>query len=83
MMRRAFASGAGCLLGALAFVGGTVGCTIEPIDISDRQCDEAHPCAAEYTCVDEICERNDELDDAEAEDAADDDANNDDASANG
>jgi hypothetical protein len=39
------------------------GCAIEPIDLADRQCDDEHPCAAEYTCVDNVCERTDALDD--------------------
>jgi hypothetical protein len=41
---------------------GPAGCAIEPIDLADRQCDEDHPCAAEYTCVDNVCERTDALD---------------------
>lgn len=44
-------------------VFGAAGCAIEPIDLADRQCDEEHPCAAEYTCVDNVCERTDALDD--------------------
>ena len=43
---------------------GMVGCAIEPIDLADRQCDDEHPCAAEYTCVDNVCERTDALDGA-------------------
>ncbi len=51
-------------------------CSIEPIDLGDRKCDADHPCAAEYTCVDEICERTDELDDEEEDQSADDAADN-------
>jgi hypothetical protein len=40
------------------------GCAIEPIDLADRQCDDEHPCAAEYTCVDNVCERTDSLEGA-------------------
>ena len=40
-------------------------CAIEPIDLAGRQCDVDHPCAAEYTCVDTVCERTDSLDDGE------------------
>lgn len=39
-----------------ALVGGGVGCFIEPLDLGDKACDEEHPCAADYTCVDNICE---------------------------
>jgi len=51
----------------LAMVMATLGagCAIDPIDIANRQCDVDHPCAAEYTCIDEICERTDSLDDGE------------------
>jgi hypothetical protein len=47
---------------------GPAGCAIEPIDLADRQCDEDHPCAAEYTCVDNVCERTDALDGASTSD---------------
>lgn len=47
----------------VVLVGG--GCAIDPIDIANRQCDADHPCAAEYTCIEEICERTDSLDDGE------------------
>jgi len=54
----------------LLIVGGAA-CSIEPIDLADRECDDDHPCAAEYTCVEGICERTDEIDDAdESEDAS-------------
>lgn len=45
-------------------VFGSAGCAIEPIDLADRQCDREHPCAAEYTCVDNVCERTDSLEGA-------------------
>ena len=45
-------------------LAGVGGCAVDPIDLADRQCDDEHPCAAEYTCVDNVCERTDELDDA-------------------
>ena len=40
---------------------GLGGCAVEPIDLADRQCDAEHLCAAEYTCVDDLCERTDSL----------------------
>lgn len=55
------------LRGCVVVVGaGLSGCAIEPIDLADRQCDADHPCAAEYTCIDNICERIDALDDGSA-----------------
>ena len=53
-----------CALAAFVAVVGLGGCAIEPIDLADRQCDDEHPCAAEYTCVDDVCERTDALEGA-------------------
>jgi hypothetical protein len=44
------------LLLLLAIVAGALGCVIDPLDLKDKACDEAHPCAADYTCIDGICE---------------------------
>lgn len=51
------------VVAALGLLAGLGACAVEPIDLADRQCDAEHPCAAEYTCVDELCERTDALDD--------------------
>lgn len=45
----------GLLLGAVVAAAG-FGCLIDPLDIKDKACDETHPCAADYTCIDNVCE---------------------------
>lgn len=56
MSARLFAA----VLVASALVHLSLGCLVEPIDLDDRKCDEEHPCIDGYTCVDEVCERDDE-----------------------
>ena len=54
-MRRALSRG----LFAAVLVASSLGCLVEPINLDDRKCDEEHPCIDGYTCVDEVCERDD------------------------
>ena len=37
-------------------------CLLDPIDLSDRQCDEEHQCVVGYTCIDLVCENDDDDD---------------------
>lgn len=43
-------------------------CSIEPIDLNDRACDEEHPCVDGYECIEEVCELEEAEDDEEDDD---------------
>ena len=59
MSRGVVVVGVGLSLGLSLIVAG---CLVEPIDLNDRKCDEEHPCVDGYTCVEEVCEVDEEED---------------------